>query len=481
MSVDRHEAVIGLEVHAQLVTATKIFCPCATSFGEAPNSRTCPVCLGYPGALPVLNSAAVEAAVGAARARGCDRRARSSFARKHYFYPDLPKGYQISQYDSPLAEGGGVTIESAAGERTIPLIRLHLEEDAGKLIHDESGDSLVDLNRAGAPLAEIVSQPEIRSPAEAHAYLERLRSILRYTGVCDGNMERGSLRCDANVSVRPRGSRELGTRTEVKNLNSFRNVKRALEYEIRRQVDLVEAGAAVVQQTLLWDAGEGRTRPMRGKEEAHDYRYLPDPDLPGLVLEPEWIERLRRDLPELPGPRRARFITELGVGWHEAGLLTVERRLADYFEAVVQGGAPPPAAANWVLNDILRARNETDRGDDEIPLPARYLAELIALVADGTISATVARQEIFPAIHERPRPPADVVRERGLEQLSDDSRLERWVRQVVDEHAGAVARYRAGKQGLLGFFVGKVMDASGGKANPGRVAELLRRELDGRP
>ncbi len=473
--------MIGLEVHAQLRTATKIFCGCPTEFGAPPNSQTCPVCLGHPGALPVLNERAVALALRAALALGCTVRETSVFARKNYFYPDLPKGYQISQYDRPLAEGGAVEIETETGSRSIGLIRLHLEEDAGKSIHDGMPDSdrysYVDLNRTGVPLVEIVSRPEIRSPEEAYLFLQRLRSILRYTDVCDGNMEQGSLRCDANVSIRPPGTRVLGTRTELKNLNSFRNVERALRHEIERQIGLRSAGGEIEQQTVLWDESAGVTRPMRGKEEAQDYRYFPEPDLLPLVLEPRRIERLRDELPELPAARKRRLIAECGLSESDAGLLTLEPALADYYEQVAGAAGNPRAAATFVLNDLLREQKRSGRADDEIPLPAVRLAELIGLVDAGTISRSAAG-ELFPELYESGRAPLELVRERGLQQLSDEQALERLVRDVVAAHPAEVERYRAGKRGLLGFFVGEVMKASRGKANPKTVNALVRKALD---
>ena len=480
-TVRGYEAVIGLEVHAQLSTETKIFCGCPTRFGQPPNTQTCPVCLGHPGALPVLNENAVRLGVRCALALGGRVQQRSIFARKNYFYPDLPKGYQISQYDEPLAVGGQVTIELSDERRAIGLIRLHLEEDAGKSIHEGFADSdrksHVDLNRAGVPLAEIVTQPELRSPEEAYLFLRRLRSILRYTAVCDGNMEQGSLRCDANVSIRPRGDSGLGTRTELKNLNSFRNVQRALVYEIGRQVELVESGATVEQQTVLWDAGAGVTRPMRGKEEAHDYRYFPDPDLPPLVVDERLIEQERRVLPELPAARRRRIESEYAVRSSEALQLTLEAPLADYFEEVARLSGNPRSAANWILNDLQREHKSVPRERSEIPLAAEHLAELIRLVDEGAISASVARQELFGEMFHSGRPPAELMRERGLEQLSDTMELETLVRRVLDDHPQEVQRYREGKSGLLGFFVGRVMKESNATANPKLVSELVRRVL----
>jgi len=475
-----YESVIGLEVHAQLKTRTKIFCGCPTAFGAPPNTHTCPVCLGHPGALPVLNRRAVELAVRGALALECDVQAESVFARKNYFYPDLPKGYQISQYETPLATGGAVEIELSGRTRRIGLIRLHLEEDAGKSIHDDMGDSdrysYIDLNRSGVPLAEIVSRPEIGSPAEAYAFLQRLRSMLRYVDVCDGNMEQGSLRCDANVSIRPEGREQLGTRTELKNLNSFRNVQRALEYEIVRQGRVVDAGGQVRQETVLWDAAAGVTRPMRGKEEAHDYRYFPEPDLPPVAVDQARLEALRLELPELPAVRKRRLAASYGLTEYEAHLLTLEARLADYFEEVARTSDNPKASANFILNDLLREQKQAKREEGPIPLPAAHLAELIRLVDAGTVSGSTARQELFPEMYRSGGAPQKIVRSRGLEQLSDDATLRTMIREVLASHPAQLEQYRAGKTGLLGFFVGQVMRRSGGKANPQRVSELLEEE-----
>ena len=477
-----YESVIGLEVHAQLKTRTKIFCGCATGFGAAPNSQTCEVCLGHPGALPVLNGRAVELAVRAAVALGCTIHERSVFARKNYFYPDLPKGYQISQYEAPLASGGAVEFEGEAGARSVGLIRLHLEEDAGKSIHDGMPDSdrhaYVDLNRAGVPLIEIVSRPELRGPEEAYLFLQRLRSVLRYTDVCEGNLEEGSLRCDANVSVRRAGERVLGTRTELKNLNSFRNVQRALDYEIGRQVEIVRGGGTVIQETVLWDAGEGVTRPMRGKEEAHDYRYFPDPDLPALLLPPSYVDEIRAGLPELPAARKRRFAERYGLSGYEAQLLTLEPELADYFERVAELSRNPKASSNWILNDLLRAQKNDRAPSAELRPAAEHLAELIGLIDAGTVSVTVARQELFPEMYRAGRAPEELVRERGLEQLSDETALRALVESVLAAHPQQVAQYRGGKTGLFGFLVGQVLRASGGKANPRTVDQLLRKLLE---
>ena len=479
-----YEAVIGLEVHAQLRTRSKLFCGCSTAYGAPPNTQTCTVCLGHPGALPVANAGAVELALRAALALGCRVRPRSVFERKNYFYPDLPKGYQISQYEEPLAEGGAVAFEIGENERTVGLIRLHLEEDAGKSLHEGFPDShlasYVDLNRAGVPLIEIVSQPELRTPEEVYLYLERLRSILRYTEVCDGNLEEGSLRCDANVSVREAGETTLGTRTELKNLNSFRNVQRALEHEIARQVEIVSAGGAIVQETRLWDPGAGVTRAMRGKEEAQDYRYFPEPDLPPLEIAMETLERVRATLPELPAARKARVLAihgAAGVTVKEAHLLTLEAPLAAWFEEVAELSGNAKAAANWTLNDLLREQNAAGRGEDGIPLQPRHAAEVIRMVDEGTLSVTAAR-EVFAESYRAGRAPQEVAAERGLVQINEADALRRLAQEVLDAHPTQLAQFRQGKATLFGFFVGQAMKASKGRANP-RMLDALLRELLG--
>ena len=468
-----YEAVIGLEIHAQLLTASKIFCGCGTSFGAPPNTRVCPVCLGLPGALPVLNRAAVDLAIRAALALGCTVHDTSVFARKHYFYPDLAKGYQISQYDRPLATGGAL-----AATR---IHRVHLEEDAGKSLHDGFPDSdrktYVDFNRSGVPLIEIVTEPDLRSASDAAGFFSRLRSMLVWLGVNDGSMEEGSLRCDANVSVRQAGGGALGTKAEIKNLNSFRFLQKALEYEIERQIGVLKDGGRVIQETRLWDAASGVTASMRSKEEAHDYRYFPEPDLPPLVVDAARLGSIRAAMPELPEARRARFIAQHALPEYDAGQLTESRALADYYEHVVRAGAPAKAASNWIMGELARVLK--DRGADITapPVPAAALAGLIVLVEQGRISGSIAKH-VFDTMVASGRTADDIVQAEGLAQIDDEPRLVALIGDVLAAHPGHVAQYREGKTATFGFLVGQVMKASAGKANPTRVNELLRRALE---
>jgi aspartyl-tRNA(Asn)/glutamyl-tRNA(Gln) amidotransferase subunit B len=482
-----YEAVIGLEIHAQLLTTTKIFCGCPTAFGAPPNAHTCPVCVGLPGALPVLNRRAVDLAVTAAIALGCDVHERSVFARKNYFYPDLPKGYQISQYEQPLATGGGLTLPArlrqGSGEAGyesgafVKLTRIHMEEDAGKSLHEGFADSerrtYLDYNRSGVPLIEIVTEPDLRSAAEAAVFFETLRQMLVWLGVNDGNMDEGSLRCDANVSVRPRGSETLGTKTEVKNVNSFRYLEKAIDYEIGRHLDVIEHGGRIVQETRLFDAAQGRTYSMRSKEEAHDYRYFPDPDLPALVVDAGRRARLAQALPELPDARRRRFIAQYGLPEYDAALLTQSRGLADYFEAAAGRSGNPKAASNWVMGEVLRTMKERAIDIAQLRLTPEALAGLITLVEAGTISSTVAK-EVFAKMWDSGRTAAEIVAAEGLAQISDASSLEPIVRQVVAAHPEIVAEIRAGKDRKFQFLVGQVMKETRGKGDPKIVTDLIR-------
>lgn len=474
MSHDRYEMVVGLEVHVQLRTRTKAFCRCPASFGAEPNSNTCPVCLALPGALPVLNERAVELAVRAASALGCTVHATSVFERKNYFYPDLPKGYQISQFEHPLATGGGVEID---GGRWIGLTRIHMEEDAGKSVHDRfRGATAIDLNRAGTPLIEIVSDPDIRSSREAGAYLRALREILVYAGVSDCSMEEGSLRVDANVSARPRGESALRTRTEIKNLNSFSNTERALEMEFARHCAAHDAGAEMIQQTMLYDAAADAVRPARSKEESHDYRYFPDPDLPPLVLSPDFVERVRASLPEFPAARRERYVA-LGVAGPDAATITADREVAAYFDGVVAAGVAAPLAANWVLGEVLAARN-AGAGNAAFVDAAR-LAELVAMVREETVSSSAAKT-IFAAMIGDGTGPRAIAERDGLLQVADPGSLAAWVDDVLAENPDEAARYLGGEARLQGVLVGKVMRKSGGRADPRKVGQLLSARAAGR-
>ncbi|HPQ42771.1 MAG TPA: Asp-tRNA(Asn)/Glu-tRNA(Gln) amidotransferase subunit GatB [Syntrophales bacterium] len=472
-----YEPVIGLEVHAQLLTKTKIFCGCSTRFGEEPNSHTCPICLGMPGVLPVLNKKVVEYAMKMAIATHCRINQTSTWARKNYFYPDLPKGYQITQFAYPLAEAGYVDIEKDGGKKRIGITRIHMEEDAGKSIHDDlSGYSYVDLNRAAVPLIEIVSEPDMRSPEEAAQYLRRLYEILVYLEVCDGNMEEGSFRCDANISLRPKGQEAFGIRSELKNMNSFNNVQHALEYEIRRQSAVLDRGGKVVQETRLWDASQGVTHSMRGKEEAHDYRYFPEPDLVPIVISDAWKEEITSTIPELPMEKRERFVSEYGIPPYDAGVLTASQATANYYEEVARICGKPKIASNWVMGDLLAYLKETKRDVGESPVSPDALAELIDIIEDGTISGKIAK-EVFEGMWNSGKRPMDIVQEKGLVQISDTGELERTVEEVLLTHPKQLEQYRSGKEQLFGFFVGQTMKATGGKANPKIVNELLKKKL----
>ncbi|HYC00689.1 MAG TPA: Asp-tRNA(Asn)/Glu-tRNA(Gln) amidotransferase subunit GatB [Candidatus Limnocylindrales bacterium] len=477
------EAVLGLEVHCQLATASKLFCGCSAAFGGSPNEHTCPVCLGMPGVLPVLNRRAVEYAIAAALATDSTINRTSRWARKNYFYPDLPKAYQITQYEQPYCEHGRVTFEIDGQQKTVRLTRIHMEEDAGKNVHDaHAAWSLVDLNRAGVPLLEIVSEPDIRSGAEAAAYMRKMRSIVRYLGISDGNMNEGSMRCDANVSLRRRGEEKLGTRTEIKNLNSFRSIERAVAYEIERQAEILLGGGTIVQETRLWDADRGVTRSMRSKEEAHDYRYFPEPDLLPLVIEEELIAQVRCQMPELPDSRRARFVSEYGLPDYDAAVLTASKELADWFEAAVALHRSPKALSNWIMSDVIRIAAEA-AGDAEadytsLPITPAQLAELVSLIDDGTISGKIAKVVFQKMVGTTDAPRAIVERE-GLVQVTDEGAIAGIIDRIIAANPDKVAEYRGGKDKLFGFFVGQVMKESGGKANPATVNRILKERLGG--
>jgi aspartyl-tRNA(Asn)/glutamyl-tRNA(Gln) amidotransferase subunit B len=475
---EKYEAIIGLEVHAQMLTNSKAFCACSTKFGLPPNSNVCPVCLGMPGVLPVLNKKLVEFAIKLGIATHCKIRPVSIFARKNYFYPDLPKGYQISQYEEPICYNGYVEIElENGGRKKIRLKRIHMEEDAGKSIHDQDVDTLIDVNRCGVPLLEIVTEPDIRSPQEAGRYLAKIRQLLQYLEICDGNMEEGSLRCDANVSVRLKGESKFGTKTEVKNMNSIKNVEKALEYEINRQIQIIESGGSVIQETLLWDASAGIVRTMRTKEEAHDYRYFPEPDLVPVVVSDEWIEKIRKTLPELPDEKRARFISQYGLPEYDAEVLTSSKKLADYYEECVKHISDFKSVSNWIMVEVLKVLNEKQIDITEFKVKPEHIARLIELIKSGKISSSIAKK-VFAEMVETGDAPDTIVEKKGLVQISDESYIEDAVDKVLESNRENVERYFAGKSGLFGYFVGQVMKMTKGKANPKLVNQILRRKLE---
>ncbi|RAU95067.1 Asp-tRNA(Asn)/Glu-tRNA(Gln) amidotransferase subunit GatB [Paenibacillus sp. YN15] len=472
-SATRYETVIGLEVHVELHTATKIFCGCATSFGAAPNTRTCPVCLGHPGVLPVLNRQAVEYAMKAAMALNCQIADISKFDRKNYFYPDLPKAYQISQYDKPIGEHGYIDIEVNGVQKRIGITRVHLEEDACKLNHVDGGyASLVDINRGGTPLIEIVSEPDLRSPEEARAYLEKIRTIMQYCEVSDVKMEEGSLRCDANVSLRPYGQEQFGTKAELKNMNSFRGVQKGLEYEEIRQAEVLRSGGKIVQETRRYDDAQGKTFSMRSKEEAHDYRYFPDPDLVTLHIDGAWKERVRGSIPELPDSRKARYTAELGLSGYDAEVITASKSLADLFEESLQYTTDAKSAANWIMGDLLGYLNANGLDPAQAKVTGKGLGSMISLIEKGTISGKIAKT-VFKGMLETGKDPEKIVEEQGLVQISDEGAIKAIVEQVVAAHPQSVADFKAGKEKAIGFLVGQVMKASKGKANPALANKLI--------
>ncbi|MBI1909958.1 MAG: Asp-tRNA(Asn)/Glu-tRNA(Gln) amidotransferase subunit GatB [Deltaproteobacteria bacterium] len=476
-----YETVIGLEVHAQLLTATKIFCACSTRFGAAPNENSCPVCLGQPGALPVLNKKVVDYAIRAGLAIGCTIAKKSIFARKNYFYPDLPKGYQISQYELPICTGGAISITVNGEKKTIRLTRIHMEEDAGKLLHEHPTTrskeaSWVDLNRAGVPLIEIVSEPDLRSAEEAVAYLKTLRSILMYLDICDGNMEEGSLRCDANISLKPSGAEKLGTKVEIKNMNSFRHIEKAIAYEVQRQEEALQEGGKIVQETRLWNPEKEVTVPMRSKEEAHDYRYFPDPDLLPLLIEDSWVTAMHQHLPELPTAKRDRFISEHQLSPVDAETLTSSRDLANYYEACVKVYPDAKKVSNWILTELLRELNNSGRSIKQCPIKPERLAGLLQLIDQGTISGKIAKT-VFLEMYKTGEPADKIVSRQGLTQVSDTGALEKMIETIIAANPKETERYRAGNEKLIAFFVGQVMKETQGKANPQLINEILRKKL----
>ncbi len=481
---ENYEPVIGLEVHAQLLTKSKAFCSCSTTFGNDPNSNVCPVCLGMPGVLPVLNKNHVEFILKMGLATNCIIASQSIFARKNYFYPDLPKGYQISQYEEPICANGWLDVELKDGTmRRIGITRIHMEEDAGKSIHDQDTDTLVDVNRCGVPLIEIVSEPDMHTPHEAYQYLSLIRQIVTYLGICDGNMEEGSLRCDANVSVRKKGETKLGTKLEVKNLNSFRFVEKALEYEINRQIEALENGEQIVQQTLLWDSDKGICVPMRSKEEAHDYRYFPDPDLVPVLVNQEWIDDTKAKMPELPAARRDRYISEFKLLKYDADIITAEHELADYFDGIIsdlkiKNEETFKIASNWTMTDVLRVVHDQHVAVSDFPITPKNLSDMINLIIDGTISGKIAK-DVFEEMLKTNEPPKTIVEKKGLVQVSDVAAIEKVIDEILANNQEQVEQYKSGKQQVFGFFVGQTMKAMKGKANPKVVNEVLQRKLSG--
>jgi len=476
--IEKFEAVIGLEVHAQLLTDTKIFCSCSAKFGSEPNSNVCPVCLGHPGVLPVLNKKVIEFAVLMGVATKSKINTNSIFARKNYFYPDLPKGYQISQYEKPICEFGTIEIEKKDGtKKNIGITRIHMEEDAGKSIHDRGETTSIDVNRCGVPLLEIVSEPDMRTAEEAYLYLTKIKQLVQYLEICDGNMEEGSLRCDANISVRPFGQKEFGTKAEIKNMNSFRNVERAITYEIKRQIEVIEDGGKVIQQTLLWDADANEAYPMRSKEEAHDYRYFPDPDLVPIEIDVEWYEALKGKVPELPDAKRERFIVEFNLPMYDAEILTQTKELANYFEQVVKVTNDYKGASNWVMGEVLKVLNEQKISIADFAITPQNLGELVNLIQNGTISGKIAK-DVFAEMLVSKQQAETIVREKNLVQISDTSEIEKIIQQIFDANENQVKEFLDGKEKVFGFFVGQTMKATKGKANPQVVNNLLKNKFE---
>ncbi len=476
----KYETVIGLEVHVQINTKTKIFCSCSTEFGKPPNTNTCPICLGMPGVLPVLNKQFLESSMKACLATHCTIAPMNRFARKNYFYPDLPKGYQISQFEEPLGVNGYINIYINGIKKRIGLTRIHMEEDAGKLIHGGNlgspEKSYVDFNRTGVPLCEVVSEPDLRSPEEARAYLGELKSILEYTQVSDCNMEEGSLRCDANISLRPKGQKEFGTRTELKNLNSFKFVQKAIEYEVERQAQILDQGDQVIQETRLYDSNRGETFSMRSKEEAHDYRYFPDPDLVPVVLNETWVEEIKKTIPELPEQKRERFVIEYNLPEYDAGVLTSSRELANYFEKCTSLFSKPKIISNWIMGDLLRELNKNNQAISKCPVSPNVLVNLLKLIDEGVISANIAKS-VFEEMYQTGKEPTAIIDEKGLKQITDDKAIDKMVEEVLQANLSQVDEYKRGKEKVLGFLVGQVMKASKGKANPGTVNKLLKEKI----
>jgi aspartyl-tRNA(Asn)/glutamyl-tRNA(Gln) amidotransferase subunit B len=476
----KYETVIGLEVHVQIKTKTKIFCSCSTKFGTPPNENTCPVCLGMPGVLPVLNKRFLESSMRACLATHCTIEPMNRFARKNYFYPDLPKGYQISQFELPLGTNGHININVDGTKKRIGLTRIHMEEDAGKLIHGENlgspGKSYVDFNRTGVPLCEVVSEPDMRSSEEARAYLTELKSILEYTEVSECNMEEGSFRCDANVSIRPVGQKEFGTRAELKNLNSFKFIQKAIEYEVARQIKVLEQGDAVKQETRLYDSNRNETFPMRSKEEAHDYRYFPDPDLVPIMIDEEWVKKLQKTIPELPEEKRKRFVDSYGIPEYDTGVLTSSKPLADYFEQCTKLFPHPKVISNWLMGDLLRELKKDNKEIEDCPVSPSALVDLLKLIDTGTISGNIAKT-VFEEMYQTQKSAGSIVEEKGLKQITDSSAIEKIVDEVIQSNPSQVEEFKGGKEKVIGFLVGLVMKASKGKANPGMVNKLLKEKM----